>query len=247
MMATASYCGALAMMFGNSLESRDEGHHYSLPKLETETQWVTISASTGVSGYVQLWYSHSWHFILLTHIPAAKECVFANQFYFVAQIKMDASVYFLIKVFGLLILCIIILGICIKWYKKWKKWCKKRELERFKTFIRDQVISTFHQQRQGEDDDRFAVLMVANETSLGQLSKMRFERAKVSMLFFKDPLYDPSFPSYPVQKHLINYIVARADDTVHPESILLERFDELLVAYLHHHKKNANCVLLYSW
>ena len=59
MMATASYCGALAMMFGNSLESRDEGHHYSLPKLETETQQVTISASAGVSGYVQLWYSHS--------------------------------------------------------------------------------------------------------------------------------------------------------------------------------------------
>ena len=160
---------------------------------------------------------------------------------------MDASVYFLIKIFGLLILYNIILGICIKWYKKWKKWCRRRELERFETFIRDQVISTFHQQRQGEDDDRFAVLMVANETSLGQLSKMRFERAKVSKLFFKDPLYDPSLPSYPVQIHLINYIVARADDTVHPESILLERFDELLEAYLHHHKKNANCVLLYSW
>ena len=29
--------------------------------------------------------------------------------------------------------------------------------------------------------------------------------------------------------------------------ILLERFDELLVAHLHHCKKNATCALLYSW
>ena len=159
---------------------------------------------------------------------------------------MDASVYFLIMIFGLLILYNIILEIYIKWYKKWKKWCRRRELEQFKTFIRDQVISTFHQQCQGENDNRFAVLMVADETSLGHLRKMRFEHAKVSKLFFKDPLYDPSLPSYPVQKHLVNYIMARADDTVHPESILLERFDELLEAYLHHHQKNANCVLLYS-
>ena len=135
----------------------------------------------------------------------------------------------------------------IRLYTKWKSWCRKRDLERFKAFIRDRVISTFHHQRQGEIDDRFAVLMLATTINLGQLSKMRFERVKDSMLFFKDPLYDPSFPSYPLQKRLINYIVARAADDVHPESILLERFDELLVGHLHHCKKNVNCAVLYSW
>lgn len=135
----------------------------------------------------------------------------------------------------------------IRLYTKWNNWCRERDLERFKAFIRDQVISTFHHQRQGEIDDRFVVLMVATTTNLGQLSKMRFERVKAGTLFFKDPLYDPSFPSYPLQKRLINYIVARAEDDVHPESILLERFDELVVGHLHHCKKNVNCAVLYSW
>ncbi len=150
---------------------------------------------------------------------------------------MNAIVYFLIVVSGLCILTL---------YTRLKNWCRERELKQFKTFIRDQVISTFHHQRQGEKDDRFAVLMVATTTSLGQLSKMTFERVKGNWFFFKDPLYDPSFPSYPLQTHLVNYIVARTDEA-HPESILLERFDELLVAYLHHRRKNVNCALLYSW
>ena len=155
-------------------------------------------------------------------------------------------VYFLIVVSGLVYI-LYMLSMCIRLYEKWKRWCRKRDLERFKAFIRDQVISIFHHQRQGEIDDRFAVLMVATTTNLGQLSKMRFEREKVSMLFFKDPLYDSSYPSYPLQKQLINYIVARAEDEVHPESILLERFDELVVGHLHHRKKNVNCAVIYSW
>ena len=110
---------------------------------------------------------------------------------------MDTIVVFLIVVSGLVILYT--WDICIRLYKKWKRWCRKRELEWFKTFIRDQLISIFHRQRQGEIDDRFAVLMVATTTNLGQLSKMRFKRVKDSTLFFKDPLYDPSFPSYPHQ------------------------------------------------
>ena len=37
---------------------------------------------------------------------------------------------------------------------------------------------------------------------------------------------DVGVPPITLQKKLINYIVARAEDDVHPESILLERFDE---------------------
>ena len=47
--------------------------------------------------------------------------------------------------------------------------------------------------------------------------------------------------------------MARAEETAgwlpvkHPESILLERFDELKIAYQHHYNKKVTCVLLYSW
>ena len=49
-------------------------------------------------------------------------------------------------------------------------------------------------------------------------------------------------------KSKTSYIVARADhEERHPESIVLERFDELKTVYQEHCDKKVNCALLYSW
>ena len=158
------------------------------------------------------WIGHVCIFFIIYCTYRPQECCLSQQFS--SPTKMEGIEYFLIL--GL-VLSGLIGYVCIRIiYKKWKNYCRKRELERFKAFIRDQVISTFHQQRQGENDDRFAVLIVATTKNLGQLSKMRFKRVKDSMLFFKDPLYDPSFPTYPPGKKLINYVVARAESEIHP-------------------------------
>ena len=120
----------------------------------------------------------------------------------------------------------------------------------FYAFIKDRVISTFNKQLQdGENDDQFAVLMLASTTSLWQLSKMRFQREKRSVFSFYNHLCDHSYPSYPPEGLLKNYVVARTDSHGrHPESILLERFDELVEAYERNYTgKKVSCVLLYSW
>ena len=88
--------------------------------------------------------------------------------------------------------------------------------------------------------------MLASKPSLWQLSKMTFKHVHSS--FFHNPLVDPKFPSYPQENDLKNYIVARAGhEEKHPESILLERFDELKTAYQKHCDKKVNCAVLYSW
>ena len=133
---------------------------------------------------------------------------------------------------------------------KVKRWCTKYEQQKFDGFIRDKVISTFNNQLQGGGyDDQFAVLMLASTTSLCQLSKMNFQREKQSVLPFLNPLYDQSYPSYPLEGQLKNYIVARTDSHGrHPVSILLERFYELVEAYERNYtEKKVSCVLLYSW
>ena len=93
-----------------------------------------------------------------------------------------------------------------------------------KTFISDQVpvIPRFNEQRQGEGDDRFAILMLASTTSLWQLSNTTFKRVPTS--FFHNPLVNSLYPSYPLENELKNYIVARAGhEEKHPESILATR------------------------
>ena len=138
-------------------------------------------------------------------------------------------------------------------YRCWKTW----ELKIFRKFIRDKVITTFHNQRQREDDDRFAVLILTNSTSLFQLSWMSFKRCNSSNSLIRwllqlETLFDSSYPSYPVRGQLDYYIVARAESTgwlseKHPESILLERLNELKLAYQTHYGEKAKTILLYSW
>lgn len=119
-------------------------------------------------------------------------------------------------------------------------------MNKFKKFIKDKVILTFNEQRQGEGDDRFAVLMLASKASLWGLSNSSFKR--VHTRFFSNPLVNPSSPSFPLENEVKNYICARADhEEKHPESIVLERFDELKTAYQEHCDKKVNCALLYSW
>ena len=131
-------------------------------------------------------------------------------------------------------------------YKKIMYWLREIELNQFKKFIKNTVIPTFNEQRQGEGDDRFAVLMLASKANLWGLSKMSFKRVHTS--FFNNPLVNHSFPSFPLENEVKNYIVARADhEEKHPESIVLERFDELKTAYQEHCDKKVNTALLYSW
>ena len=161
---------------------------------------------------------------------------------------MDTQTFLFIAVLVVVVICLV----CYI-YKLWikiKKWCRDREYQRFKSkFIRESLIGTFSQQLEdGHGDNRFAVLMLASTTSLWQLSKTKFERVRSSIFSYRDPLFDSSVPSYPHEiKDLKNYIVARADADKHPEMILLERYDELMLAYKEHYKQNASCVLLYSW
>ena len=61
--------------------------------------------------------------------------------------------------------------------------------------------------------------------------------------FFHNPFCDSSFPSYPLEKELKNYIVARADfeSMKRPERILLERFNELKKhIYKEHYENNRS-------
>ena len=143
------------------------------------------------------------------------------------------------------LLCIIIILLLL--FRKLKRWWRRIILKRFNNFIREKIIPTFNQQLHGEKDDHFAVLMLASTMSLWQLSRMSFKRVNTS--FFHNPFCDSSFPSYPREEELKNYIVARADsqNMKHPEIILLERFDELKEAYKKHYEKKVCCVLLYSW
>lgn len=67
-------------------------------------------------------------------------------------------------------------------YKKIMYWFRVIEMNRFKEFIKNKVILTFNEQRQGEGDDRFAVLMLASKASLWELSKMVFKCVHTSFL-----------------------------------------------------------------
>jgi hypothetical protein len=125
-------------------------------------------------------------------------------------------------------------------------WLRVIEMNKFKKFIKDKVIPTFNEQRQGEGDDKFAVLMLTSKASLWGLSNSSFKRVHTS--FFNNPLINSSFPSFPLENEIKNYISARADhEERHPESIVLERFEELKTAYQEHCDKTVNCALLYSW
>ena len=162
---------------------------------------------------------------------------------------MDTQTFLFLAVL-VVVVCLICYYILYKLWIKIKKKCRDREDQRFKSkFIRESLIRTFSQQlEEGHGDNRFAVLMLASTTSLWQLSKTKFERVRSSIFSYRNPLFDSSVPSYPYEtKDLKNYIVARADADKHPEMILLERYDELLLAYKEHYKQNASCVLLYSW
>ena len=148
----------------------------------------------------------------------------------------------ILGIMGLIILIILAYNL----YKKIIECWKVIEMNKFKEFIKDKVIPTFNEQRQGESDDRFAVLLLASKASLWGLKNSSFKR--VHTRFFSNPLVDPSFPSFPLENEIKNYICARADhEEKHPESIILERFDELKKAYQEHCDKKVNCALLYSW
>ena len=70
----------------------------------------------------------------------------------------------------LVILGIVRLTLCVilacNLYKKIMYWMREIELNQFKKFIKNAVIPTFHEQRQGEGHDRFAVLMLASKANL---------------------------------------------------------------------------------
>ena len=76
-----------------------------------------------------------------------------------------------------LILCAIL---AYNLYKKIMYWFRVIKMNRFKEFIKNKVILTFNEQRQGEGDDRFAVLMLASKANLWELSKTVFERVHTS-------------------------------------------------------------------
>ena len=63
---------------------------------------------------------------------------------------------------GLIILIILAYHL----YKKIMECWKVIEMNKFKEFIKDKVIPTFNEQRQGESDDRFAILLLASKASL---------------------------------------------------------------------------------
>ena len=63
-------------------------------------------------------------------------------------------------------------------------------------------------------------MMLASKACLWGLSKIPVKRVNTS--FFNNPLVNPSFPSFPFENKVKNYIVARADyKEKHPESIII--------------------------
>ena len=114
------------------------------------------------------------------------------------------------------------------------------------SFNMSKVIKKFKGQRY-EDTYQFAVLFFV------QQEIKRLEELKVGTnCIFKSKgnqtlcNYDETF--WPKTENFSNYMVARYDETLHAEAILLDKFDDLWEKYLHLNQgEKPSFVVLYSW
>lgn len=117
----------------------------------------------------------------------------------------------------------------------------------FHSFIQKRVIPNFRSQCQ-EGEHSFSVLILSNITSVQDIERVKFRQVTFNGM----PLVDSKRTMYPKPYRYENYIVARPDQSEHPEAMIMKEVPALVKAY----GSKERCYirnpvpkfgLLYSW
>lgn len=113
----------------------------------------------------------------------------------------------------------------------------------FENFIRHVIVPKFEQQRLYNYQKQFAVLLLATDKDLRNISQMKF-------CPHDPPIINNGNLSMPDnEKEYHNYIVARPrNDNHHAEKEIFEHLDQLWNGFMrHNHGIPPKCFILYSW